>query len=165
MNPRKSSFELVADHRTRVLVLGSLPGEKSLAARQYYGNPANQFWRLVGAVIEIDLASLAYGHRLERLLANGIGLWDTIADAERPGSLDTRIRSHRPNQFAGLTDSLPGLRGLAFNGGKSAKTGRKALPPDSGLELIDLPSSSAAYCSISFAQKLEKWKLLRELLA
>jgi len=165
MSSRKASFEPVADHRTRVLVLGSLPGAKSLEVRQYYANPTNQFWRLMGAVIGTDLAILDYAGRVERLLEARIGLWDVIADAERSGSLDANIRNHRPNQFVALADALPALRGLAFNGDKPAKIGRKLVASNPSFMLIDLPSSSAAYCSISLADKAEKWKSLRQLLA
>jgi len=162
---RKSSFPPIADERTRLLVLGSLPGEKSLEARQYYANPTNQFWRLMEVVIEAGLVSLEYDRRLARLLSAGVGLWDVIADAERAGSLDSRIRNHRPNQFVKLASSLPAVRGLAFNGGTTSRLGRKLVGPSSCFALFDLPSSSAAYCSISFAQKAQRWKSLREFLA
>src|SRR3954447_19874076 len=92
MDSLKRSFAPVADSNTRVLVLGSLPGEESLARRQYYAHPRNHFWRLVGAVIGADLVPLPYEARLEALLAAGIGLWDTVGSATRRGSLDGAIR-------------------------------------------------------------------------
>lgn len=162
---RKASFAPIADDRTKVLVLGSLPGEKSLEAGQYYANSTNQFWRLMEVVIEAGLVSLAYEARLTRLLAAKVGLWDVIADAERSGSLDSSIRNHRPNQFVELASDLPAVGGLAFNGGKPAKLGRALVGSNARFALLDLPSSSAAYCSISFAAKADRWKILREFLA
>lgn len=162
---RKSSFAPIADERTKVLVLGSLPGEKSLEARQYYANPTNQFWRLMSEVIEANLVPLDYQARLSSLLDAGVGLWDVVSDAERTGSLDANIRNHRPNQFVELAASLPAVRAIAFNGGKPAKLGRKVIGPNPTFELIDLPSSSAAYCSISFTAKRERWLALRPYLA
>ena len=87
MDEVKRSFPPVADARTRLLVLGSLPGEESLARRQYYANPRNHFWRLIGEVARLDLNALPYEARLEALLAAGIGLWDTVGAATRRGLL------------------------------------------------------------------------------
>lgn len=156
---RKASFDPVADARTRLLVLGSLPGEKSLAAAQYYANPQNQFWRLMQAVTGAPLLSLPYGERLEMLLASGVGLWDVVGSAVRPGSLDAAIRDYRPNALPDLCASLPALRAVAFNGGKSAKLGMKILGDRPGLALIALPSSSPAH-TVQFARKLAAWETL-----
>ena len=156
---RKASFAPVADARTRLLVLGSLPGEKSLAAAQYYANPQNQFWRLMQAVTGSPLLSLPYGERLELLLAAGVGLWDVVGSAVRPGSLDTAIRDHQPNALPELCASLPDLRAVAFNGGKSAKLGMKILADRPGLALISLPSSSPAH-AVRFERKLAAWEVL-----
>src|SRR3954465_8529587 len=106
METIKRSFAPVADERTRVLVLGSLPGEESLARGQYYGNPRNHFWRLIGAVIGEALEPLAYEARLEHLLEAGVGLWDTIGSATRRGSLDGNIRSVEANRLAELVETL-----------------------------------------------------------
>src|SRR5690606_13649064 len=107
---RKSSFPPVVAPDTRVLVLGSLPGERSLAARQYYAHPRNRFWHLIGEVIGLDLEPLDYEQRLAALLQARVGLWDTVASARRAGSLDTAIREAEPNPLADLAASLPELR-------------------------------------------------------
>ena len=91
---RMRSFAPVVDAGVRVLVLGSLPGEASLAQQRYYGHPLNQFWRLMSDVLGADLVGLAYEERLRTLLAHHIGLWDSIAEASRAGSLDSSIRNH-----------------------------------------------------------------------
>ena len=160
----KASFPPVVDQRARVLVLGSLPGEISLARGQYYANPQNQFWRLIGEVVGADLVSLGYEARLERLLQAGVGLWDVIATAERAGSLDGAIRGHRPNALAELAASLPQLKAIGFNGGKSLQIGRRALGEVRDLALVALPSSSPAFTR-RFDLKLEAWMSLRPFLA
>ena len=86
MSERKHSFPPVVDARVRLLVLGSLPGERSLAERRYYAHPQNQFWRLISPAAGRDLSSLPYAERLDALLAVHIGLWDVVASATRPGS-------------------------------------------------------------------------------
>jgi hypoxanthine-DNA glycosylase len=147
------------DAGTRLLLLGSLPGEASLAQARYYAHPRNHFWELIGAVIEVDLASMPYDHRLSALLRAGVGLWDVIASAKRQGSLDAAIRDHEPNPLAELVHGLPELRAVAFNGAKSAEIGRKALA-GADLELIALPSSSPAY-TLPFETKLARWVELK----
>lgn len=83
LTSRKRCFVPVVNQKTPLLILGSLPGEQSLALNEYYGNRQNKFWELVGAIIDVDLRSLPYEARLETLLAHGTGLWDVIAEAER----------------------------------------------------------------------------------
>jgi TDG/mug DNA glycosylase family protein len=164
MDGLKRSFPPVVDAGSRILVLGSLPGEESLARRQYYGNPRNHFWRLIGAVIGADLVALPYGQRLRALLAAGVGLWDTVGSATRLGSLDGNIRGHSANDVVALVATLPELRAVGFNGGKSAALGRPLLAARTDLALIPLPSSSPAYTR-PFEQKLEAWKALRPYLS
>jgi TDG/mug DNA glycosylase family protein len=157
----KRSFPPVVDQHTRLLLLGSLPGEISLAQGRYYAHPRNQFWLLIGAVIGVDLAAMDYPDRLQALLAAGVGLWDVVESAARTGSLDSNIRLHSPNKLAKLSAGLPKLVAVGFNGGRSAAIGRKQLADTIGLKLIDLPSSSPAY-TLPFAEKRERWLQLRD---
>jgi hypoxanthine-DNA glycosylase len=163
MDEIKRSFPPVVDARTRVLVLGSLPGEESLARRQYYGNPRNHFWRLMSEVIDRDLVPLAYEDRLRALLDAGVGLWDTVGAATRRGSLDGDIRNHEANPLSALVSTLPALRAVGFNGGKSASLGLAQLAVEPRLALLPLPSSSPAY-TLPFQAKLEEWLRLRRYL-
>jgi len=162
---RKAGFDPVVDANTRLLILGSLPGDASLRAGQYYGHPRNAFWRLIGGVIGRDLAALSYEDRLAALRAAGVGLWDVIASAERPGSLDAAIRAPEAADLRGLVGALPALRAVAFNGGKAAKLGRAVLADRSeGVALIDLPSSSPAHAR-PFEEKAAAWAALAHALA
>jgi TDG/mug DNA glycosylase family protein len=163
MDEIKRSFPPVVDDRTRVLVLGSLPGEESLARRQYYGNPRNHFWRLISEVIGADLAPLAYEDRLAALLEAGVGLWDTVGAATRRGSLDGNIRGHQPNALPELLARLPALRAVGFNGGKSAALGMKQLAGEPRRARNALPTSSPAY-TLPFEAKRQAWLELRAFL-
>ena len=160
---RKSAFPPIVAADTRVLILGSLPGEASLAAGRYYAHPQNQFWRLTGGVIGVDLPALDYEQRVAALLAAGIGLWDTVASAAREGSLDAALRDVEQAALGELVGRLPTLRAIGFNGATSARLGRRALGGASQT-LIDLPSSSPAYAAMPFAAKAEIWGRLREFL-
>jgi TDG/mug DNA glycosylase family protein len=161
---RKSSLPPVVAPDTRLLVLGSLPGEKSLEAQRYYAHPQNRFWHLTGKVIGIELESLDYDDRLEALLAAKVGLWDTVASARRTGSLDASIREAEHNPLAELTASLPELRAVGFNGKTSARIGMPQLAHTS-LALVPLPSSSPAHASMRLEDKEKLWGQLREFLA
>jgi hypoxanthine-DNA glycosylase len=157
----KRCFPPVVNANTRILILGSLPGEVSLAHGQYYANPQNKFWSLVGHVIERDLVGMDYPARLDALLEHRIGLWDVVAEARRDGSLDSRIRDHASNDLLALVDTLPNLATIAFNGGMAERIGLKALGERGGqYRLLRLPSSSPAHASVSYAQKLDAWRKL-----
>lgn len=155
----KVAFAPVVNAETRLLILGSLPGDASLKAAQYYAHPRNGFWPLVGGVLGEDLTALPYEARLRHLLARGVGLWDVIASAERSGSLDAAIRSPEAADLRGLVAGLPALRAVAFNGGLSARLGRRILSGVAAIELIDLPSSSPAHAR-SLSEKAKSWAIL-----
>lgn len=164
MSARKSAFAPVVDANTRLLILGSLPGELSLAEGRYYANPRNRFWHLVGEVIDRpDMPDISYEGRLELLLRYGVGLWDAVASATREGSLDSSIKAVEAAPLGALVNTLPRLRAVAFNGKTSA---RIALPQlaSSALALLELPSSSPAHAAMSFAEKRSIWLSLRQFL-
>lgn len=161
---RQTGFAPLVDTGTRLLILGSLPGAASLAAAQYYANPRNQFWHLIGSAISRDdQPALSYDQRLAVLAARGIGLWDVFISAVRQGSLDSAIRNAASASLTDLAARLPALQAIAFNGKLTAKAGRKAIGPTS-LALIDLPSSSPANAAIRFDAKLERWSALKQFL-
>jgi G:T/U-mismatch repair DNA glycosylase len=138
---RKRCFDPVVDAHTRLLVLGSLPGEQSLARNEYYGNS-----------------------RLAALLAHRVGLWDVVAEAQREGSLDSRIRERDDNDLLGLIATLPELKVIAFNGGTAARLGMKVLGfRKCDYQIVALPSSSPAY-TLPYAEKAICWHSLRPML-
>ncbi len=142
--------------RTRLVLLGSFPGAASLAARQYYAHPRNQFWPLLSALLGEDMGALTYARRLQRLRAHGLGLWDVIAECRREGSLDSAIRDARYNDLSSLLRHAPHLVAVAHNGGESARAMR--LTAALGLAAYRLPSSSPANASWSFERKLAAWR-------
>jgi TDG/mug DNA glycosylase family protein len=160
----KTAFDPVVGAETRLLILGSLPGDASLKAGQYYGHPRNAFWPLIGGVIGRDLAALPYPERLAALRRAGVGLWDVIARAERKGSLDADIRNAEAADLRRLVADLPVLRAIAFNGATAARLGRRSLAGLDHVRLIDLPSSSPAHAARSFADKATAWSALEAVL-
>jgi hypoxanthine-DNA glycosylase len=165
---RLTGLAPVHDVATRILLLGSFPSPASLAAQQYYGHPQNQFWRLVGAILDMPLAALPYPERIEGIRRHGIGIWDVYQSCTRPGALDADIRAGKANDFPALLQQTPQLASLCFNGKTAGKFAPRlaALARAAGRELRThvLPSSSPAY-TLPFAQKLESWRdsLAREI--
>ena len=160
----KSGLPPIADESTRLFILGSLPGERSLAEQRYYAFPTNQFWRLLGSAIGEDLHGRDAPERLAILKVRGIGLWDVVGAARREGSGDAAMRDLRHNDIGGLKRDYPLLRAIAFNGGLAAKEGFRLLAGVKSIELIALPSSSAAYARMPFAEKAAAWARLRDFL-
>jgi hypoxanthine-DNA glycosylase len=142
----------------RLLVLGSFPGEASLAAARYYAHPRNQFWPIVGALLGEPLPALPYEDRLERLKARRVALWDALGACRRRGSLDAAIRDPRGNDFGTLLARMPGLGAVAFNGATAARA--EPAFAARGLATYRLPSTSPAFAGLSFDAKLARWRAL-----
>jgi hypoxanthine-DNA glycosylase len=161
--PLSRGFPPIADERARVLVLGSLPGVRSLAMREYYAQPQNAFWRIMGQLFGAEPA-LPYAQRLERLRDGGIAVWDVLAAGERAGSLDSSIvrSSVVVNDFASFFIQHRGIDLICFNGNTAAALFRRHVQPrlpseSAAIETRVLPSTSPAYASLRFEQKLALW--------
>lgn len=169
--PVLNGFDAQVCARTRVLVLGSMPGDASLLAGQYYAHPRNRFWPLMQALCGVD-AGLVYPQRVQALLAAGVGLWDVLAACQRPGSLDASIRpgSEIVVDLPGLLPHCPQLQLIVCNGATAARLYQRhlagpvaALRPD--LQWRALPSTSPANAAFSLARLLQDWQPLRAGLA
>ena len=112
---RIHSFAPIARRDAKVLILGSVPGIKSLEALEYYAHPRNAFWEIMNALCGAA-RGLPYAQRLERLQDVGIAVWDVLHSAEREGSLDSAIRHAMPNDLAGLLEDCPAIELIALNG-------------------------------------------------
>lgn len=150
------------------LVLGSLPGRRSLAMQQYYAHPRNLFWKIVEELFGSD-SPLPYKRRVRILTAQGIALWDVLAAAERPGSLDASIvhASAHANDFRGFYRAHPGIRRVFFNGRKAEALYRRLVLPAldgefPGIRYDCLPSTSPAHAGMTFAAKLSRWRAIKE---
>jgi hypoxanthine-DNA glycosylase len=156
-------FPPIADAHARILILGSLPGQVSLQHQQYYAQPQNAFWKIMGRLFDAG-PELPYAERAQRLVHNGVALWDVCAAAERPGSLDAAIvhSSVVPNDLASFFESHPNIGLICFNGGKAADLYRRLVLPGLSTTLRairteTLPSTSPAYATIPFEEKLTRW--------
>jgi TDG/mug DNA glycosylase family protein len=165
-----SGFPPVARADARVLVLGSMPGARSLAERQYYAQPRNAFWPIMGALFGAG-PELGYAERLARLTAQGIALWDVLAHCRREGSLDQRIElaSAIVNDFRPFLATHPRITHVFFNGRMAQQLFRRlvlpGLPDSRALALATLPSTSPAMASLDRESKLAQWQVVRSVVA
>ena len=158
-------FSPVIGSNARVMILGSLPSQQSLIQQEYYANPRNVFWRIMGEITSIKCSD-AYETRCGELINHGFALWDVLKSSVRPGSLDSSIevRSARENDFAGLLAQHREIKLIAFNGMKSRQLFDqlvlKSFSLPNGVELVNLPSSSPAHAAMSFETKRELWSVI-----
>ena len=161
------SFPPAISRSSKALILGSMPGEVSLKAGQYYAHPRNAFWRIMGELLGAG-PSLPYQERLLVLDSAGIGLWDSLRACTRRGSLDSEIRDEEANDFAALFASFPTITHVFFNGAKSeAAFRRHVLPSLTGSQrvLVRLPSTSPAHAGMTFDEKVNRWHAVTKALS
>lgn len=158
------SFAPLAAADAEVLILGSMPGQRSLEMHQYYAHPHNVFWHILGELAGAP-PQLPYAERLAALKAARIALWDVLYSCEREGSLDSAICKETANDFAAFFVRHPRIARVYFNGAKAEQSfhkfvlGKQKLPP---LEFARLPSTSPAHAGMSYADKLEAWREIVE---
>jgi hypoxanthine-DNA glycosylase len=158
----KNCFAPIANSNSRILILGTLPGEVSLAKNEYYGHSRNHFWPIIADVLGENLP-VPYEERVAMLLRNGVALWDVLHSAQRVASaLDSKIENPIANDFAGFFTAHPQIRGLLFNGNNAQKFFRRLVAktqnvPLSAEQMRTVPSTSPAYAR-PFEEKVVKWR-------
>ncbi len=161
-------FAPIVSGNPKVLILGSMPSEASLLSQQYYGHPRNAFWPIISVLFCSD-PELCYQRRKEVLIENRIAVWDVLQSCNRKGSLDSNINLATiiTNDFAGFFTEYKGIKRVFFNGKMAEKLYRKHILPALNhrfpyLEYQCLPSTSPAYASLNFEQKIEAWKMIKQ---
>lgn len=153
--PTLTGLPPIIDAEIETLILGSFPSPASLAAGQYYAHRQNQFWRLMGELLQEPLADLGYSEKQRCLLRHRIGVWDVYRTCVREGALDSAIRLAEANDFSTLELQAPRLRRILFNGKTSARF--EAMFRDRGYDTRVLPSTSPAY-TLAFEKKSDRWR-------
>jgi hypoxanthine-DNA glycosylase len=156
---RKAGLSPVIDDKTEVLILGSLPSDVSLAKGQYYANPSNDFWKLIGQVLNQNVVTMSYECRVETLKDHGIGLWDIYHHCVRPGSMDKDITDSELNDFGALRTTCPQLALVCFNGQKAGESEQRLR--SLGYVTLVLPSSSGANRR-NQEERLRCWSAIRQ---
>ena len=152
----KRSFPPIEDDKITMLILGTMPGEKSLAHQQYYAHPQNRFWRVIAKITNRQLPD-KYDQRTAMLSEAGIGLWDIIHNAEREGSLDSNIKNEYPNDLDKFIKTHPFLKAIAFNGKGAERLYTKYFTKKPSIRYISLPSTSPANAVFTFEKLYKEW--------
>lgn len=155
----KNSFEAVGHPATEVLILGSLPGDRSLEVQQYYGHPRNRFWTVIERIVQEEVPAV-YPQRLALLQRHRIALWDVAQQAFRPGSLDTAMRGIVPNALHEWLEQHPKVHTIGFNGQKAEQVYDRHFVRQAQIRYIRLPSTSPANAAYSLDRLVESWQLL-----
>ena len=164
---RDTGFAPLGSDDAHTLVLGTLPGQASLARREYYAHPKNAFWPIMGALFGFDAAA-PYEARVAALGRARVAVWDVCRAATRPGSLDSALvaGSIVPNDFPAFFKKHPKIVRVAFNGAKAASLYARLVAPAlapsfAALTRLELPSTSPAHARLDRAQKAQRWAVLK----
>ena len=162
------SFAPISSPAARVLILGSMPGKRSLKIQQYYAHPQNTFWRIMATLLDFD-AQQPYRARIQHLQESGVALWDVLATCERQSSLDSDIveSSIIANDFAAFFNTHPLIGHIFCNGAKAFESFQRHVRPCSSekshkIPLTRLPSTSPAHAAINFQAKLAAWNVVSD---
>jgi hypoxanthine-DNA glycosylase len=152
----KSSFRPLVEADSEVLILGSLPGEASLAATEYYAHPRNRFWKMLAAVFA-ELQPEDYEAKKSLLRRHRIALWDMAKTACREGSLDSDISEVTVNEIDLLLKEHPSIKTVCFNGQKAFALFRQYFEKQGAINYFALPSTSPANAAYSFERICSEW--------
>lgn len=161
---RKIAFAPLADDKSIILLLGTMPGDESLRKKQYYGNKNNHFWKIMYTLFDIPISE-NYEERKKFLLDKKIALWDVLQSCEGQGSLDSNIRNEQANDFERFYNKYPKIEHIIFTSQKAEYFYRKHVGFAPGKKFLTLPSPSPANARLTFSQKLEKWRVLQDIVS
>ncbi len=153
----KQSFPPIADENSRILILGTMPGERSLKLNEYYAHKRNQFWQLVFNLFQRPLTD-DYAAKRNLLLEKGVALWDVLLHCEGKGAADSAIKNEVPNDFSSFYAKHPGIKQVFFSSGKAQAFYRKYITGFSDLSYDKLPSPSPMNTWKTFEEKLAEWQ-------
>ena len=156
-----SSFPPIIKKDSKILILGSIPGVKSLEMQQYYAHPQNKFWKIICEIFNEEFTT-DYTERIKILEKYHVALWDVIDTCERKGSLDSEIRNEEANKIGELLHNYPNIKAIFCNGQKSYKNLQKILGKKFRSPIIVLPSTSPANAGLSYFDKLKSWYIILE---
>lgn len=153
------SFAPAINENSKILILGSMPGIKSLEEAHYYAHPQNRFWKVMSVLCNTDMVSMDYQTRIQTLLDNNFALWDVIKSCKREGSLDSAIENEKPNNIKALLKKYPNIETIYLNGNKAYSAFKKHFPDYLPL-CRKMPSTSPANARFQLESLLKEWNIL-----
>jgi hypoxanthine-DNA glycosylase len=151
------SFAPIVYPGAKVLILGSMPGERSLELKQYYGHSMNQFWRVLQEIFGAG-EFRNYQSKKALLRDHGIAVWDVVKHCHRRGSSDLSIRKAKANDISGFLTKHPDICHILLNGRTAEKYFVRFFGRTVVLRCDYVPSTSPAHAGLGFKAKLRLWK-------
>lgn len=161
MTINKISFDAIANNESKILILGSLPGNKSLEQHEYYAHPRNRFWKIISDITSNDFPQ-TYSEKIDLLLRSRVAVWDITHKAEREGSLDSNIKNEIPNDLDSFIATHQNLKVIAFNGQTAERLFDKYFSRKDNIIYISLPSTSPANAMFNYERLYKEWSILIE---
>jgi len=157
------SFAPIVNSLSKILILGTMPGIKSLEEHQYYAHPRNAFWKIMFRLFDKNFSE-NYEERKKLISENNLALWDTLKLCYREGSSDTNIKNEEANEIHNLLNKYPNIHTIIFNGKNAEKFYKRYFEKKEGIKYLTLPSTSPANATKQFDEKFAEWEVIRNLL-
>lgn len=157
----KIAFPPIVNEHSKTLILGTMPGERSIALQEYYGHAGNHFWKIIFAIYNEPFTK-DYGVKKKILLDNQIALWDVIQYCEGKGSSDSNIKEEKPNNFAAFLSTYKNIKRICFASKAAQAYYFKYVKQELDFMTYEvLPSPSSANTWKTFDQKVEEWQIIK----
>jgi hypoxanthine-DNA glycosylase len=161
--PRKTAFPPIIDKDCVLLILGTMPGERSIQLQQYYGHQSNQFWKIMFSLFSLPVSD-NYEERKQLLLDHHIALWDVLSHCEGQGSADHHIINEVANDFASFYKKYPRIKTVVFDSTHAEKFYIKHVGKSPDKTYLRVPSPSSAHAGKSLQQKIGEWRVIVDIL-
>ncbi|WP_394773082.1 DNA-deoxyinosine glycosylase [Flavobacterium sp.] len=158
----KEALPPLINNSSRILILGTMPGDQSIAKQEYYGNKGNHFWRIMFTIFNQDY-SLNYEDRKNLLKSHQVALWNVLANCIRIGSSDSKIKNEEVNDFENFHLQYPDIKYIFFESKSAAKYYQKYVKPKEGISYYIMPSTSGLNAGIPLSEKIDCWRKLAEI--
>jgi hypoxanthine-DNA glycosylase len=157
----KKALSPLVENSSKILILGTMPGEQSIAKQQYYGNPGNQFWKILFSIFNEDF-SLSYEDRKALVRKHKIALWNVLSSCLRQGSSDAKITDEKANDLGSFLKQYPNIKHIFFESKTAFRYFEKYNIPLKNITYMTLPSTSGLNAGLSKDAKTESWKIVAE---
>lgn len=158
----KEALPPLINNSSRILILGTMPGDQSIAKQEYYGNKGNHFWRIMYTIFNEDY-SLNYDDRKDLLKSHKVALWNVLANCIRIGSSDSKIKHEKVNDFENFHLQYPDIKYIFFESKSAAKYYQKYVKTKAYISYFIMPSTSGLNAGIPLSEKIDSWRKLAEI--
>ncbi len=146
---KNKSFPAIIYEDSSVVILGSLPGEKSLQNGFYYADSRNYFWKFLSFYAKVE-KPFTIEDRKKLLKETHVALWDIYQfgyrcdkKTKKKSSKDTDIQEGILNDIPGFLKKYPNIKAIGIAGKPAFNIFKKEFPQ---VAAILLPSTSGGNC-------------------